>query len=203
MGRWLLLPLFAIPLLQAGDAYVADHLFRKRDPRFADADKYKPARPQPKQFRTTDFDFDPDQLTCRCPAGKPLSRNGNKVTINGRQGFKFNAPKSACQDCALRARCLRNADQVTPRQVVFFDHSQPTTPTTYSARMKAKIDSDRGRMIYAGRLGTVEPVFGNLRSNKGMNRFTMRGRRKNESQFRLYALVHNIEKLAHYAGDRW
>ena len=96
-----------------------------------------------------------------------------------------------------------DADQVTPRQVVFFDHSQPTTLTTYSARMKAKIDSDRGRMIYAGRLGAVEPVFGNLRSNKGMNRFTMRGRRKNESQFRLYALVHNIEKLAHYAGDRW
>ena len=42
----------------------------------------------------------------------------------------------------------------------------------------------------------VEPVFGNLRHNKRLNRFTLRGLNKVGTQWRLFCLVHNIEKLA-------
>ena len=188
---------------QGSDAYVADHLFRKRDPRFAEADKYKPPKPLPKKYRPADFDYDPKRLTCYCPAGKALYRNGLNVNVGGRHGIKFTAPKSACQDCSLRARCLRNEKQKSPRQVVFFDEAQPDQEPTHSARMKEKIDSPRGRMIYSRRLGTVEPPFGNIRYTKGMSRFTLRGCEKVDGQWKLYALVHNIEKLAHYGGERW
>ena len=44
----------------------------------------------------------------------------------------------------------------------------------------------------------VEPVFGNLRHNKRLNRFTLRGQKKVDAQWKLYCLVHNIEKLAHH-----
>ncbi len=47
-------------------------------------------------------------------------------------------------------------------------------------------------------LNTVEPVFANLRHNKRLNRFTLRGRDKVDGQWKLYCLVHNIEKLAHH-----
>jgi hypothetical protein len=63
-------------------------------------------------------------------------------------------------------------------------------------RMKRKIDTDQGREMMARRFATVEPVFGNLRANKGLNRFTLRGRQKVDGQWKLYCLVHNIEKLA-------
>jgi len=46
------------------------------------------------------------------------------------------------------------------------------------------------------RFATAEPVFGNLRHNKRLSRFTLRGRAKVEGQWKLYCLVHNIEKLA-------
>lgn len=49
---------------------------------------------------------------------------------------------------------------------------------------------------YGRRFATVEPVFGNVRHNKRLDRFTLRGRRKVNSQWQLYCLVHNIEKLA-------
>ena len=62
-------------------------------------------------------------------------------------------------------------------------------------RMQA-IDSARGRQIYSRHIATVEPVFANLRHNKRLDRFTLRGREKVGTQWRLYCLVHNIEKLA-------
>lgn len=37
------------------------------------------------------------------------------------------------------------------------------------------IDSPRGRSLYSRRIATVEPVFANLRYNKRLSRFTLRG----------------------------
>ncbi len=64
--------------------------------------------------------------------------------------------------------------------------------------MKRKLDSAGGRARYGRRFAVVEPVFGNLRHNKGLDRFTLRGRKKVEAQWKLFCLVHNIEKLAHH-----
>ena len=53
-----------------------------------------------------------------------------------------------------------------------------------------------GRAQYAQRFAAVEPVFANLRANKRLDRFTLRGRLKVDTQWKLFCLVHNIEKLA-------
>jgi hypothetical protein len=52
--------------------------------------------------------------------------------------------------------------------------------------------------MIAARFATVEPVFGNLRHNKRLGRFTLRGREKVDGQWKLYCLGHNIEKLGHH-----
>lgn len=64
--------------------------------------------------------------------------------------------------------------------------------------MKRHIDSAEGRALYGRRSATVEPVFANLRHNKRLNRFTLRGQAKVDGKRKLFALVHNIEKLAHH-----
>ena len=61
--------------------------------------------------------------------------------------------------------------------------------------MKAKVDSQEGKRIYARRLGIVEPVFANICVHKRMHRFTLRSKRKVDVQWRLFALVHNIGKI--------
>ena len=85
--------------------------------------------------------------------------------------------------------------------------SKPTTSRRYLSvpvdrqqpnpidEMKAKIDTERGRQIYARRLGIVEPVFANICVHKRMNRFTLRTKVKVDVQWRLFALVHNIGKI--------
>jgi hypothetical protein len=50
--------------------------------------------------------------------------------------------------------------------------------------------------LYSRRIATVEPVFANIRHHKRMSRFTLRGKTKVATQWQLYCLVHNIEKIA-------
>jgi len=64
--------------------------------------------------------------------------------------------------------------------------------------MKDKIDTVEGRATYSKRLGIVEPVFGNIRTQKRLDRFTLRGRIKVNTQWMLYCLVHNIKKVLHF-----
>jgi hypothetical protein len=64
--------------------------------------------------------------------------------------------------------------------------------------MKDKIDTVEGRATYSKRLGIVEPVFGNIRAQKRLDRFTLRGRIRVNIQWALYCLVHNIEKVLHF-----
>ena len=84
------------------------------------------------------------------------------------------------------------------RQVCFFYCKAPGGKVSYTEIMKRAIDSERGRRLYGGRFATVEPVFGNLRHNKGLDRFTLRRQTKVDAQWKLFCLVHNIEKLAHH-----
>ncbi|MCZ8207708.1 MAG: transposase, partial [Aquidulcibacter sp.] len=57
-------------------------------------------------------------------------------------------------------------------------------------------DTPDGRAQYAQRFAAVEPVFANLRANKRLDRFTLRGRLKVDTQWKLSCRVHNIEKIA-------
>ena len=64
--------------------------------------------------------------------------------------------------------------------------------------MVQKIESERGRKIYTQRIAIIEPVFANIRIQKRLDRFTLRGKIKVNIQWLLYCMVHNIEKIANY-----
>jgi hypothetical protein len=188
------------------DALIADNNMRSRDERFAGQDKYK-ALPdplydkggKPKQaarYQPKDFDYDPETKTCTCPAGKQLYGNGSDCTINGYAAVKFQGAQRDCLPCTHRDRCLLTPQKTKARQVAFF-HGK-ADQESHTDKMKRRIDSPEGRLLYGRRFATVEPVFGNLRHNKRLNRFTLRGRKKVDGQWKLYCLVHNIEKLAHH-----
>jgi hypothetical protein len=64
--------------------------------------------------------------------------------------------------------------------------------------MKHRVDSDYGKQVYGHRMSVIEPIFGNIEHNKGLKRFSLRGKTKVNGQWQLYCLVHNIEKLKNY-----
>ena len=135
--------------------------------------------------------------TCVCPAGKSLYRKGASNVTNGYVGEHFRGAKRDCAPCARRAQCLRTPDTTVVRNVAFFRGREDADAETHTLRMQQRLDTPAGRELYGQRFGTVEPVFGNLRYNKRLDRFTLRGRTKVNGQWLLFCLVHNIEKLAH------
>ncbi|MBB1271249.1 transposase [Psychromonas sp. SR45-3] len=89
---------------------------------------------------------------------------------------------------------MRKVPTKQGRQVQF-ETGKTTKHISYTDRMRVKIDSSPGRREYSKRLGAIEPVFGNITVNIGMNKFTLRGQEKVNTQWQMYCLVHNIEKL--------
>ena len=85
------------------------------------------------------------------------------------------------------------------RQVLTRDEGRKRTSNL--DLMKQKIDSEEGRRKYSRRMWTIEPVFGNIRSNKGLDRLSLRGKAKVTGQWLLYCLVHNMEKLWRYGPE--
>ena len=86
-----------------------------------------------------------------------------------------------CIPCDQRDRCLRTPEKTKTRQVAFFI-GRLAGKYQHTERMKQRIDSAEGRALYGRRFATVEPVFANLRHNKRLDRFTLRGQAKVDGQ---------------------
>ena len=61
--------------------------------------------------------------------------------------------------------------------------------------MRAKLDSEEGRAVYAQRKAVVEPVFGQVKEIRGFRRFSLRGRELVSEEWQLICLTHNLLKL--------
>lgn len=193
----------------AVDALIADNDLRKRDARFATQAAHK-TPPEPLHdkrrlpvvetgiFPASEFTYDAEARTCRCPAGHALVRNGHHHVIRDDIWEQFIGTERVCGACPLRAQCITDPARTRVRSVMFHRGKTAPLPPSLTAQMKARIDTPAGRARYGRRLATVEPVFANVRYNKRLDRFTLRGRAKVDGQWKLFCLVHNIEKLAHH-----
>jgi transposase len=189
--------------VEAGvDAYIPDTNFRKRDPRFATQERHKPKAQQSEPHRLGLEHFSYDQATdsYRCPRGKVL-RLEAATTCDQRGNLyrRYQARREDCEACPLREQCIQRGGT---RRTLHIPKHGGEHPPTLSQQMRAKIDLPESRQIYAQRLAIVEPVFANIRTAKGLNRFTYRGKDKVNTQWLLYCLVHNFEKIANY-GLQW
>jgi hypothetical protein len=93
---------------------------------------------------------------------------------------------------------LRKPNTVA-RQVTLFQGRLENAPKTYNERMIERFDSALGRYLYSRRLGIIEPVFANICHAVGLNRFTLRGKVKVDTQWKLYTMVHNILKILRHS----
>jgi len=187
------------------DAYIPDTGFRKRDERFKEMDRFKDGVNKPPKkgivkrdcFTSEDFVYDEEKDCYICPDGRVLKLEARRAAMNRGYYRVYGIKDDSCVSCRLKSKCLKRS---TRRRFLCIkvEGGEERPAQSFSQKMQAKIDTLLGRENYGMRIGTIEPVFGNIRYNKGMDRFTYRGKEKVNVQWLLYCLVHNIEKIAHY-----
>lgn len=193
------------------DAYIPDNQFRQRDPKFTDQkEKYGKRHPDkakkdrsPRVIPASEFHMDVETKRCVCPAGEDMWLRSEKYDDYGNYKLYFEGRISKCRACPLKQDCMKRPESANTRQghgrQVSFVVSEKSK-VSYTDWMKKRIDSDRGKVIYGHRMSVVEPVFGNMTSTKRLNRFSLRGKTKVDTQWKLFCVVHNIEKIKNYGN---
>ncbi|MEM8490103.1 MAG: IS1182 family transposase [Pseudomonadota bacterium] len=192
---------------QGINAYIPDNQFRSRDPRFKDQkrkhgkrhqDTVKGVKPV---IPASEFTIDVKKKTCVCPEGKSMWLMSDKPVNEGRRKQMYEGRLTDCRVCPRKEACMRNPESASTREghgrIVSITYRTGQTATDW---MRRRVDSREGKAIYGQRMAVVEPVFGNIGTNKGLRRFSLRGKAKVQGQWRLFCLVHNIEKVMRYGA---
>jgi transposase len=174
------------------DASIPAPHFRQRDPRLATQDRHK--LPTEEKGTLADFTYDNAQECDICPQGNVLKLEARRHQIGNHIYRRDEASEAECTACPLRELCVQTAESRRNHLAVWVEKAKGTL----SQQMIAKIDPPEARKMYGLRLAMVEPVFGDIRSQKRLDRFTWRGKIKVNIQWRLYCMVHNIEKIVTY-----
>ncbi|WGL16970.1 IS1182 family transposase [Microbulbifer bruguierae] len=189
------------------NAYVPDNRFRSRDPKFTGqkAKHGKRHRDTVKGVKPTipaaEFKLDSENKLCWCPEGKLLWLYHETIDEYGKQKLYFEGNLTDCRHCPRKHECMRNPESPDTREghgrQVSFTVNTHHSPMRW---MQRRVDSRYGKQVYGHRMSVVEPVFANIGTQKGLNRFSLRGKNKVQGQWQLYCMVHNIEKIANYGS---
>lgn len=120
-----------------------------------------------------------------CPGGKRLIFSHRKVDDSNRALAVYRCRD--CRSCQHYGICTKS---LIGREIRVYDN------IGLIRAMRKKLDTIRGKRIYAKRKAIVEPVFGNIKYNLGFRQFLLRGLTKVKAEFTLMAIVHNIKKMA-------
>ena len=196
------------------DGYIPDNQFRKRDPKFQDYKTTHSTRPPnaQKEIRRetvtppSEFEFNPKAKTCTCPAGHAMWLKNERTDLHGHHKLFFEGRLTKCRSCDQKHQCMRNPASADTREghgrQVSFIIKKCEKKKSHTDWMKQRIDSDKGRYLYSHRISVVEPVFANISATKRLKRFSLRGKKKVQTQWHWYCLVHNIEKWKNYGELR-
>jgi len=82
--------------------------------------------------------------------------------------------------------------------------SEPTAPSAEASvkeQMRHKPRSATGQALFAARKRIVEPVFGQIKSVRGIRQFLLRGLEKVSAEWQLICLTHNLLKIWRRCGS--
>jgi transposase len=190
------------------NGYIPDNKFRSRDPKFSGQKEKYGKRNQNNSGKkalavipASEFQMDPINKTCICPAGEDMWLKKEGLDKSNNYKLFFVGRLSKCRSCHLKHKCMRNPESANSRkgagrQVSFILESKQRP--SFTDWMTRRVDSKLGKFIYSHRISVAEPVFGNIGTNKGLNRFSLRGLKKVDAQWKLFCMIQNIEKLKNY-----
>jgi uncharacterized protein (UPF0179 family) len=171
-----------------------DNQFRLRDPIYSESETFL-AHKEKRQatrldnkktreiFSSDNFVIDFKNKKAVCPKGKDMIYIGSDCETDSGPHIRFRGYLKDCRSCPLQAQCMKKDVKRQGRQISVLIESQ--RKVTHLDKMRKVIDSEDGKQMYSRRMHTIEPVFGNICSNKGLNKLTLRSEKKVTAQWQL------------------
>ncbi len=156
------------------DAYIPDN--------FYEVEK----RGKTKKFRKLLFTYDEKKDCYYCPAAFEIPFTRIQKREN-EPDLRYYVCKY-CSLCVLKNACTDSKNRTITRD-----------PREHlMENMRAKLNTEEGTEQYKKRMCTVEPVFGQMKQDRGFREFLLRGKRKTKIEFLMMCTVHNIKKIADF-----
>ncbi|HET6866652.1 MAG TPA: transposase [Solirubrobacteraceae bacterium] len=95
----------------------------------------------------------------------------------------------------IQAITSRGIEVLVPPDGAMRDGKRPGREDGVYDEMRDKLATEEGHRSYALRKITIEPVYGQIKHNRGITAFMRRGRAAVQSEWRLIAATHNLLKL--------
>jgi transposase len=139
-------------------------------------------------YKSHNLPYSAQTDTFTCPAGKPLNFAGlqTKTTLMGYVQHYRRYQAQDCQGCPMRQQCHKAEGN---RNI---DINQTLNALRKQAR--ETLASPEGKAMYRRRGTEVESVFGQMKHNHHLRRFSLRGLEKVDTEFGWHALAHNMRK---------
>ena len=80
------------------------------------------------------------------------------------------------------------------------DPPPPGADVSAKERMKNRLETKKGRELYALRKQTIEPIFGIIKETLGFRRFSLRGLKNVRTEWMLVTLAYSLKRLFHLGG---
>ena len=146
------------------------------------------------RYEVDDFKYNESDDYYECPHGKRLKYK-RKTSQMGVEGKVYQASLTDCKQCPVFSKCSwskkEQSEQVQGKTLRITEKNKQGN---VCRKMRKKFETVEYQDIYAFRIQIIEPVFANIRYCRGLNRFTLRGKEKVNSQWLLYCIVHNLIK---------
>lgn len=157
---------------QKKTAYIPDQEYERRE------------KLKEEPYDKSNFIYNSEKDNYTCPQGKELMFSG--ISFNRMHKQKLRIYKGTqCSICPVKVDCT----SASARQINQ-DFREPL-------REKARnlLDSPQGKFIYKKRMSMIEPIWGNIKFNKLITMFHLRGLDKVNGEWMLIALANNLQKL--------
>jgi len=138
----------------------------------------------------TDFIYEADSDTWTCKYGRKLHFEEIRTKCeHGTERMVRIYRSESCADCPFADKCIRYKNQT--HRTISYD------PVFENLKLQTvnNLESEEGIALRKRRCIEPEPVFGNIKYNKGFTRFMYRGLAKCKTQISLLFMAQNIGKM--------
>jgi hypothetical protein len=154
------------------------------------------------RFGLDDFEYNESEDYYECPNGKRLIYK-RETEQNGVTGKVYQASLPDCKACPFFSKCSwSKKEQSKLNQGKALRVTEKNGPESLCRKAREKQATEEFQEVYAQRIGIAEPPFANIRYCKGLDRFTLRGKKKVNGQWQLYSMVHNLGKCLNELNRR-